>query len=103
MARRYRVLQPVSWAEAGTEVEVSGRMVNGVNLYYADAVAINIAALVEGGFLEEITPKVPCPACTADKSVKKADVPHFQKQETLAEHYESEHKALATPDFEEVV
>jgi hypothetical protein len=35
--------------------------------------------------------------------VKKADVPHFQKQETLTEHYASEHPALAAPDFEEVV
>lgn len=62
-----------------------------------------VDALVAGGFLEEITPRVSCPACTEDKSVKKDDVPHFQKQETLTEHYASEHPALAAPDFEEVV
>jgi hypothetical protein len=60
-------------------------------------------ALVQAGYVEEITPKVACPACDEDKSVKKADVPHFQKQETLTEHYASEHPALAAPDFEEVV
>lgn len=84
------MLRDLSFSKKGDEVEVGG-----FNLNYD--------ALVESGFLEEITPRVACPACDAAKSVKKDDVPHFQKQETLEEHYASEHPALSTPDFEEIV
>ena len=89
MARRYRVKMPVFAAAPGDEVTAS-----------PDDGA-DYAALVEGGFLEEIEPTVPCPACEADKKVK--DVPSFKKAETLSEHYSKEHPALAVPDFEEVV
>lgn len=90
MARRFRVLlDGWSFMKAGDEVE--------------NTTGYNVDALVQGGFLEEIQQSVPCPACTVDKSVKKADVPSFQKQETLSEHYAKEHPALAPPSFEEVV
>lgn len=89
MARRFRVKEPVAGFEPGDEFEAPE--------------GLNVDALLEGGFLEEIQQSVPCPACTEDKSVKKADVPNFQKQETLSEHYEKEHPALAPPTFEEVV
>jgi len=91
MARRYRVLMDFALGSKGDEVSGVTEM------------PYDFAALVQAGYLEEITPRIPCPACSEDKSVKKADVPHFQKQETLAEHYAGEHPALAAPDFEEVV
>ena len=89
MARRYRVKMPVFAAAPGDEITAS-----------PDDGA-DYAALVEGGFLEEIEPRVACPACELDKSVKK--VPSFEKAETFSEHYGKDHPALAAPDFEEVV
>jgi len=91
MARRYRVLMDFALGSKGEEISGVTEM------------PYDFPALVAAGYLEEITPRVACPACTEDKSVKKDDVPHFQKQETLTEHYASEHPALAPPDFEEVV
>lgn len=61
----------------------------------------NFPALVAGGVLEPITPRVECPACREDKRVKKT--PAFEKAETFADHYATEHKALAAPDFEGVI
>jgi hypothetical protein len=78
----------VAWADHAPGDEVSA----------ADHPGINFPALVDGGVLEEITPRVPCPACEADRKVRKA--PTFEKPETLADHYQEEHPALATPDYE---
>jgi hypothetical protein len=89
LSRRYRVVAP--WAEHAPGDEVSADKHPGVAF----------APLVQGGILEEITPRVPCPACEADKRVRKA--PSFEKAETLADHYGEEHPALATPDFEGLV
>jgi hypothetical protein len=79
------------WANHGEGEEVS----------VADHPGTNFSALVLGGFLEEITPRATCPACAADKRVRKA--PAFEKPETLEEHYAQEHPALSTPDFDEVL
>lgn len=90
MARRYRVILPVGNYSAGDELSAS----DGEFAY---------EALVQSGHLEQMEDSVLCPACSESESVKKKDVPRFQKQETMAEHYRKEHPALAAPDFEEVV
>ena len=63
---------------------------------------INFPALVNGAIVEPVSPRVTCPACAADKRVK-GKPPAFEKPETFAEHYASEHRALVAPDFEGVL
>lgn len=89
MGRKYRVLRDWGNLNPGDELDA------------ADWQAMNIPAAVSGGFLEPLKVRVPCEACAADKRIKKADVPSFEKAETMQEHYAKDHPALAAPDFEE--
>ena len=95
MARRYRVLLPLAFAQPGDELSAD-------EPYGTPPLTLSYDGLVAGGFVEEIAPSVACPACT-EQGLKKKDVPNFQKAETLEEHYRKEHPALVAPDFEEVV
>ena len=91
MAKQYRV----NYAFSGFD--------EGVPVGAGELAGLNTSALVQGGFLEEKAARVACPACSEDRSVRKTDVPNFQKADTLEEHYAKEHPALAPPDWEEVV
>ena len=87
MSRRYRVVAPWGAHAPGEEIDA------------ADHPGINFPALVNGAILDPVSPRVACPACTAAK-VKK--VPNFEKADTFADHYATEHPALVAPDFEGV-
>jgi hypothetical protein len=87
LSRRYRVAEP--WANHKPGDEVSA----------ADYPGINFPALVSGAIVEPVSPRVACPACTDAKAKK---VPNFEKADTFADHYATEHPALAAPDFEGV-
>lgn len=89
MGKRYRVA--AAWGDHAPGDEVAA----------ADHPGVNFSALVQGGLMEEITSRTTCPACAADKRIKKP--PSFEKQETLDEHYANEHPALSPPDIDEVL
>lgn len=57
---------------------------------------LNVDALVEGGIIEvSSVEKESCPACEADKNVKR--VPKFENLGALRDHYFEKHRALSSP------
>ena len=82
----YKVLYPVNGRPAGSSVS-SDELGN-----------LNVAALVEGGFLKVTAAgKEKCPACT-DLKVKTGKE---YTADQLAEHYQKDHPGLVAPAREE--
>lgn len=92
--RKYRVAEGRTLTRGDNKVFEAGSELTDAD-FATSTGAINISALLDGGFLEVIdAEKEACPACAAEKMKRP---PKFESFEEMAEHYREKHPALAPP------